>query len=63
MRRKWLFGVGILQIGLLIVAVSVIADHVGLGGPYIMFGPKQIIGTVVGIVIALIGFLFAFRAK
>lgn len=63
MKRKWLLGVGIFQIGLLIVAVSSIADYVGLGGPYIMFGPKQIIGTAAGAVIAMIGLVVALRAK
>ena len=40
-----------------------IADYVGLGGPYIMFGPKQIIGTAVGVVVALWGIILALRAK
>jgi len=63
MKRKWLQGVGIFQIGLLIAVGSVIADHVGFGGPYIMFGPKQIIGTIIGVVIGLIGLVYAVRAK
>ncbi|MBL7164295.1 MAG: hypothetical protein ISS57_17040 [Anaerolineales bacterium] len=63
MKRKWLLGVGIFQIGLLIVVVSIIADYVGFGGPYIMYGPKQIIGTVVGAVIVVIGLVVALKAK
>ena len=63
MKRKWLLGGGIFQVGLGIAVVSIIADYVGLGGPYIMFGPKQIIGTVIGAIIGLIGLVYALRAK
>ncbi|MBC8506802.1 MAG: hypothetical protein ISR58_11260 [Anaerolineales bacterium] len=63
MKRKWVLGVVIFQIGLLAAVVSMIADYVGLGGPYIMFGPKQILGTAVGVVVALWGIIFALRAK
>lgn len=63
MVKKWLPGVLVFQVGLIAAIVSAIADHVGLGGPYIFFGPKQIIGTAVGGIIALIGLIVALRAK
>ena len=63
MKRKWVLGVGIFQIGLFAAVVSVIADYVGWGGPYIMFGPKQIIGTVVGVLVAMWGITIALKAR
>ncbi len=63
MKRKWAVGVGVFQIGMLIGIVSVIADYIGFGGPYIMFGPKQIVGTAVGVIIATIGLIYALRAR
>ena len=63
MKRKWLIGIGLFQIGLIMAIVSIIADYVGLGGPYLMFGPKQIIGTVVGALVAVVGLVFAIRAR
>ncbi len=55
MIKKWVPGVLIFQVGLVIVIVSAIADHIGLGGPYIFFGPRQLGGVVVGAVVAFLG--------
>lgn len=63
MIKKWLPGVLVFQIGLVAAIVSAIADHVGVGGPYIYFGPNQIIGVVVGGLIAIIGLWAALKRK
>lgn len=55
MIKKWVPGVLIFQVGMVVAIVSAIADHIGLGGPYIYFGPRQLGGVVVGIAIAFLG--------
>jgi hypothetical protein len=61
--KKWLPGVFIFQVGLIVATISAIADHVGFGGPYIYFGPNQWIGVAVGLVIAIIGLRAALKKK
>jgi hypothetical protein len=61
--KKWLPGVFVFQLGLIVAIISAVADHVGFGGPYIFFGPKQWIGVAVGILIAIIGLRAALRKK
>ncbi len=43
-------------IGIVVLLISVFADPLGIGG-YPGFGYKQIIGTILGIVIGVIGAL------
>ncbi len=61
MKMSMLPGIILFEIGALIAIVSIIADFVGMGGPYFMFGPKQIIGTAIGGVLALIGLVDVLR--
>ena len=61
MKLSMFFSIALFEIGALIAIVSIIADFVGLGGPYFMFGPKQIIGTAVGSILALIGLVDILR--
>jgi len=61
MKVSMFFSIALFEIGALIAIVSIIADFVGLGGPYFMFGPKQIIGTAIGGVLALIGLVDILR--
>ena len=61
MKMSMLPGIILFEIGALIAIVSIIADFVGLGGSYFMFGPKQIIGTSIGCVLALIGLVDVLR--
>jgi len=56
-------GVFIFQLGLIMVIVSAIADYVGLGGPYIFFGPKQWVGVAIGLVVAIFGLRFALNKE
>lgn len=61
MIKKWMPGVLIFQAGLVIAIVSAIADHIGLGGPYIYFGPRQLGGVVVGVMVAFLGLRVALK--
>jgi len=46
----------LIVIGIIILLVSLLADMIGIGG-YPGIGYKQIIGAIVGAVIAVIGFI------
>jgi hypothetical protein len=55
--------IGIIAIvgGLILFAISFLADYIGLGiHPYIYYGWKQITGMVVGILLVLGGLIAAF---
>ena len=54
MRKKGLSLI-LIGVGIILLLVSLLADVVGIGG-YPGIGFKQIIGAVVGAVIAIIGF-------
>ena len=43
---------GMIVVGILILVLSLAADYVGIGGGSMGFGPRQIVGTIVGIVVA-----------
>jgi hypothetical protein len=57
---KKTIGIALLAIGGIVLIVSVLADVIGLGGAT-AFGYKQIIGAVVGAIIAAIGFVLYLR--
>jgi hypothetical protein len=46
----------LMVVGIIILLFSLLADVLGIGG-YPGFGYKQIIGTIVGAVISIIGFI------
>ncbi len=54
-------GIALLVLGLVILVVSAAADPLGLGGGNIVFGPQQIIGTVAGAIVAIVGLIMLFR--
>ena len=58
MSKKTL-GILLIVLGVILVVVSLAADTIGIGSG--AFGPKQIIGTVIGIIAALIGVWLALR--
>lgn len=59
MGQKKGLGSLLIGVGIVLLLVSVFADPLGIGG-YPGFGTKQIIGTILGIVIGVIG-LFLYR--
>jgi uncharacterized membrane protein len=46
----------LIVVGIIILLVSLLADVIGIGG-YPGMGYKQIIGAIVGAVIAIVGFI------
>jgi uncharacterized membrane protein len=52
-------GVVVTVVGLLVLAIAVFADPLGIGGADDTFGWKQIVGVVVGAVIAVGGIVLA----
>jgi hypothetical protein len=54
-------GIALLVLGLVIVVVSAAADPLGLGGGNVVFGPQQIIGTVAGAIVAIVGLILALK--
>jgi len=53
-------GIALLAVGVIVLFVSLGADVVGLGEAG-AFGYKQIIGTVVGVIVAVVGFVLYSR--
>ncbi|MDI6770440.1 MAG: hypothetical protein QMD04_12315 [Anaerolineales bacterium] len=56
-------GLALLIIGILVLAVSLLADYLGLGSGPVTFGWKQWLGAGVGLVVALAGLGFILRRK
>lgn len=64
MVNKKTIGIALILIGILLLAVSLLADIVGIGDvdpDHFTFGFKQILGSVVGAVIALVGLFITFK--
>jgi hypothetical protein len=59
MGQKKGLGSLLIGVGIVLLLVSVFADPLGIGG-YPGFGTKQIIGTIMGIVVGVIG-IFLYR--
>ena len=59
MSRKTL-GIVLMVIGILLVVVSLVADMLGIGSVP-GFGWKQLLGTAVGVIVALVGIWMTFR--
>ena len=53
-------GIVLLVVGVLLLIGSVAADAIGIGGAA-GFGYKQIIGAVVGVIVAVVGFVLYSR--
>ena len=54
MNGKKITGMVLLVAGVVVVIVSVAADYIGMGG-FSGFGYKQITGTILGIVMIVVG--------
>jgi hypothetical protein len=47
--------------GIVILVLSLAADLLGLGGGNVVFGPQQIIGTVVGAIVTVVGLILRLK--
>jgi hypothetical protein len=60
MGGKKIAGIALLVVGILVLILSLIADLVGIGGSPV-FGYKQIVGSVAGVVAIVVGLFLALR--
>ena len=60
MKGRKTAGVVIFIVGIILIIVSALADIIGIGGQG-TFGPRQIGGTIAGVVIAAVGAFLAFK--
>ena len=60
MPSKRTISIIVLVVGIIIVAVSLLADPLGIGGSP-KFGYRQIAGTVVGAVVTVVGLVLLLR--
>lgn len=56
MSNKKSIGIALLVIGVVVLIGSLAADVIGIGGMP-GFGYKQIIGAVIGVIVAIVGFV------
>ena len=54
-------GIVLLVVGIVILVLSLAADPLGIGGGNVVFGPRQIAGTIVGVVVAVVGLVLRLR--
>ena len=60
MGNKKTIGIALLVVGVVLIIGSLAADAIGIGGAA-GFGYKQIIGAVVGVIAAVVGFVLYSR--
>jgi hypothetical protein len=60
MGNKKTIGIALLAVGVIVLIISLGADLIGIGGAA-GFGYKQIIGAVVGVIVAVVGFVLYSR--
>jgi len=51
----------LLVVGIIVLVLSLFADTLGLGGPNSVFGPYQIVGTILGAIVAVVGLVLTLR--
>ena len=56
-------GIGLILGGVLVIAVSLLADFIGLGAQAGIIGWKQILGAAIGLVILVVGIYILIRAR
>ena len=61
MGNRKTIGIALIVIGVVALIVSLAADPIGLGGAP-GFGYKQIVGTVVGVVVAAVGYYYVSKS-
>jgi HD-like signal output (HDOD) protein len=52
--------IALLVVGTVILALSLAADHIGIGGSPV-FGRNQIIGTIAGAIVIIVGLVLKLR--
>lgn len=57
-KKTW--GIILLVAGIVVLVASLAADLIGLGGSP-GFGLRQILGAVVGVIAAVVGYILAYR--
>jgi hypothetical protein len=62
MGTKKLFGIVLLVVGMVFFILSLIADWVGVGSSR-GFGPQQIMGIILGAILAVVGFILFRKNK
>lgn len=63
MTRNKSFAVAIVVVGVVIMLGSAVADIVGFGATPLVFGYKQLAGSVVGAALAIVGAALYWRAS
>ncbi len=53
----------VILVGLVIALIFIFADVIGLGQNPSQFGPRQTIGTVVGVVVLIVGLYMYMRQR
>ena len=56
-------GLGLIIIGVIVLAVSLLADVLGVGTYPSAIGPVQLAGAAVGLIIAVIGIVLVLRER
>jgi hypothetical protein len=59
--NKKTVGIVLLVVGVVILVLSLAADPLGIGAGNVVFGPRQIVGTIVGAVLAVAGLVLRLR--
>jgi hypothetical protein len=49
--NKKTIGIVLIVVGIAVLAVSAAADPLGIGGGNAVFGPRQLVGTVIGVLV------------
>ena len=60
MNNKKTMGIALLAVGAIMLIVSLAADVIGIGGA-VGFGYKQIVGSIAGVIVVVIGFVIYSR--
>jgi len=60
MGSKKTVGIVLLVVGIVVLLLSLGADVIGLGG-WLGFGPRQIVGTVVGAIVTVVGLFLTLK--
>jgi hypothetical protein len=60
MAGKKTVGIVLLAVGIVVLVLALFADPIGLGNS-LSFGRDQILGTIAGVIVAVGGFVLAFR--
>lgn len=61
MERKKTIGISLIVGGIFLVFLFLLADVLGIGGNLDVFGWKQMVGTIVGVAVAVTGLVFLLK--